>query len=111
MAISGITDFLNKPYYRTSFPEMGIGKNDRGEDNTRDLSNMDIQALVDSLNKESSSYGSRIAFTYNEKAHSVIMKVIDGKTSEVIREIPAKDAVRLVENIREYLGAFIDEKM
>lgn len=111
MAISGITDFFDKPYYRTSFSEKGIGKNDKDEDNTEDVSKTDMQALVDTLNKESSSYGERIAFSYNEKAHSVIMRVIDSKTSEVLREIPAKDAVRLVENIREYLGMIIDEKM
>ena len=110
MAISGITDFLSKPYYGTSFSENGIGKNDKGEDNI-DVSKIDMQDLVNSLNKEASSYGERIAFTYNEKAHSVIMRVIDSKTSEVIREIPAKDAVKLVESIKEYLGMIIDEKM
>ena len=109
MAISGISDFFDKPYHRTSFSEKGIGKNDTGNRDIEDAPMVDVQALVNSLN-ESLPYGERVAFSYNEKAHSVIMKVIDNKTSEVIKEIPAKDAVKLVENIREYLGTIIDEK-
>jgi len=110
MAISAISDVFDKPYYKPSFSENNVGKNDNSEKNTKDISQVEMQVLVGLLNKESSSYGERIAFSYNEKANSIIMKVIDGKTSEVIKEIPPKDVVRLVENIREYLGIIIDEK-
>ena len=108
MAISGISDFLDKPHFQTSFAEKGIGKND--ENNVEDVSKVDMKALVDLLNKESSSHGERITFSYNEKVNSVIMEVINDKTLEVVKEIPARDAVKLVENIRDYLGVLVDEK-
>jgi len=110
MAISGISDSFDKPYFQVLFSEKGIGKNNAGENNVEDVSKIDMEALVNSLNKESSAYGERITFSYNEKTNSVIMKVIDEKTLEIVKEIPAKDAVKLVENIREYLGVIIDEK-
>ena len=115
MAISGIINSFDQPYYRASFSEKGIGKNDISDTNVNSIEiedavdKIDMEALVNSLNKESSLYGERITFSYNEKAHSVVMKVINDKTSEVIREIPARDAVKLAENIREYLGTIIDE--
>jgi flagellar protein FlaG len=109
MAISGVSDSFDKPYFQASFSEKGVGKNDTNENNAEDLSRIDMQSLVNLLNKESSSYGERITFSYNEKANSIIMRVIDDKTLEVVKEIPPKDAVKLVENIREYVGVLIDE--
>ena len=113
MAISGISDSFEKPYFQPSFSEKGVGKNDTSESKMEDISNIDMQSLVSSLNelnKESSSFGERISFSYNEKTNSIIMKVIDNKTMEVVKEIPPKDAIKLAENIREYIGILIDEK-
>jgi uncharacterized FlaG/YvyC family protein len=38
------------------------------------------------------------------------MKVTDPKTQEVVRQIPSKDVLRILENIHDMIGVFIDEQ-
>jgi flagellar protein FlaG len=51
----------------------------------------------------------RVSFSYHEGTNRVIMKVINPDTQEVIREVPAKNVIRLLEHIQEYIGMFVDE--
>jgi uncharacterized FlaG/YvyC family protein len=37
------------------------------------------------------------------------MKVINPDTQEVIREVPARNVIKLLEHIQQYLGMFVDE--
>jgi uncharacterized FlaG/YvyC family protein len=39
----------------------------------------------------------------------VIMRVTDTVTNEIIREIPPKEMIRLLEHIHEMIGMFVDE--
>ncbi len=66
-------------------------------------------AVVDKLNKSVDRFNGKLSFHYHEKTHRVIMKVIDPSTDEVLREIPAKDAIKLLEHIQDFLGVIIDE--
>ena len=73
------------------------------------LSNDNAADIVDTLNSAAKSINKRISFSYHEKANRVIMKVTDTKTNEIIREIPPKEMIRLLEHIHEMIGMFVDE--
>ncbi len=64
---------------------------------------------MDRLNKSIETMNERVSFSYHEGTNRVIMKVINPDTQEVIREVPAKNVIRLLEHIQEYIGMFVDE--
>lgn len=49
-------------------------------------------------------------FTYHEKINRVSIKIFNSETKEVIREIPAEEALEMVEKFYEMAGIIVDEK-
>ncbi|HOO72135.1 MAG TPA: flagellar protein FlaG [Spirochaetota bacterium] len=76
---------------------------------SRDLTKSEIYEAVEKLNSAMSDFRERISFSYHEKTNRIIVKVIDSATNEVVREIPPKDLIKLLEHIKEYMGMFVDE--
>ena len=68
-----------------------------------------IDNLVDALNSAAKSVNQRVQFSFNDKTDRVIMKFINDRTGEVIREIPPKEMIRLLERMHELIGMFVDE--
>ncbi|MDY6968348.1 MAG: flagellar protein FlaG [Spirochaetota bacterium] len=77
--------------------------------NNTTLTRENVENAVDALNSAAKSVDRRISFTYNKKANRVIMKVSDLHTNDIIREIPPKEVVKLLERFHELLGMFVDE--
>lgn len=77
--------------------------------NDRAPSREKVLESVDQLNHASNQLNERLSFSYNEKVNRIIVKVINGSTNEVIREIPPRDIIKLVEHIQNYLGMIVDE--
>ena len=53
--------------------------------------------------------GPKLQFNVNEELGSVIVKVVDPTTNQVIKEIPSPDIQRLKMNIRRAIGVLFDE--
>ena len=76
------------------------------------ISKQEIESMVNTLNSVGESVGNvdrRMSFYYNEKANRVVMKIMDTQSNEVVKEIPPKEMVRLLESIHEFIGMFVDE--
>ncbi len=73
------------------------------------LSTENINNIVDTLNSAAKSVNQRVSFSFHEKTNRVILKFINGNTNEVIREIPPKEMIRLLERMHEMIGMFVDE--
>jgi flagellar protein FlaG len=69
----------------------------------------EIATAVDRLNKSIETMNERVSFSYHEGTNRVVMKVINPDTQEVIREVPARNVIKLLEHIQQYLGMFVDE--
>ncbi len=69
----------------------------------------EMAELTGRLNNVVDGINARISFSYNDKANRIVVKVINTETSEVIREVPPKEIIRLLEHMREYLGIMVDE--
>ncbi|MFH0976092.1 MAG: flagellar protein FlaG [Spirochaetota bacterium] len=65
--------------------------------------------LIDTLNSAAKSVNQRVSFSFSDKTNRVIMKFLDGDTNEVVREIPQKEMIRLLEHMHELIGMFVDE--
>lgn len=69
----------------------------------------DIIATLEKLNRSLDDAKEKISFTYHEVNKRVIIKVINNETREVVREIPARDIVKLSEHLQEFIGMLVDE--
>ncbi len=79
------------------------------EDKSKDLTREEISNLIDKLNNGVRDIHERMSFSFHEKTHRVVVKIINSETDEVIREIPPKDAIKLLEHIQDFLGMVVDE--
>ncbi len=50
----------------------------------------------------------RYSYSVNEETGGVVVKILDGNTSEVIREIPSKELQELRERLHDGISTFID---
>ena len=51
-----------------------------------------------------------LEFKYNDKINNFSVFVIDKQTDKIIREIPSKDALKLMEKMKELVGMLFDKK-
>jgi flagellar protein FlaG len=75
----------------------------------RELSREEIADVVDRLNSGVRDMHERLSFSFHEKTQRVVVKIVNTDTNEVIREIPAKEAIKLLEHIQDFLGMMVDE--
>ena len=73
------------------------------------LTKDNIDNLVDTLNSAAKSINERVSFSFHEKTNRVIMKFSNSETNEVIREIPPKEMIKLLEHMHDLIGMFVDE--
>lgn len=72
--------------------------------------NAQIKADAQQLQKLSDIVmGRKIQFNVSEELGTVIVKVVDPSTNQVIKEIPSADIQRLKINIRKAIGVLFDE--
>ncbi len=76
---------------------------------TKGLSDEERKELVASLNETISGINERISFTIHEKTKRIVVRVINPQTHEVMREIPTKEAMRLLEHLQDFIGMLVDE--
>ena len=70
----------------------------------------ELEHLTEQLNKEMNSLNTNLEFKYNKKIDNFVVFVIDKRTDKVIREFPPKEALRLMEKMRELVGMLFDKK-
>ena len=76
----------------------------------REASRDEIDKALGMLNKAADSVDNRVSFEYNEKTKRLVMRMTDPMTNEVVNQFPSKDALRILENIHDMIGMFIDEQ-
>ncbi|HOW83483.1 MAG TPA: flagellar protein FlaG [Spirochaetota bacterium] len=88
-------------------PEYGKGSGEAAA--AKSLTKKEIYESLDRLNAAMSDFNERISFSYHEKTNRIIVKVIDSHTNEVVREIPPKDMIKLLEHLKDSMGILVDE--
>ena len=76
----------------------------------REASREEIDRAVNELNGAANKVDPRVSFEFNEKTKRLVMKMTDPSTSEIIKQMPSRDVLRILENIHDMLGVFIDEQ-
>lgn len=75
----------------------------------KELKKEDLEFYVDKFNEvlKSSTY---LKFEVHEKLDTIMIKIIDDKTKEVLKEVPPKKILDMVANLMELAGVVIDER-
>ncbi|MDD5092524.1 MAG: flagellar protein FlaG [Candidatus Wallbacteria bacterium] len=73
------------------------------------LTELEIQQAVDRINHAMSLFSKRIRVVFSEGEHEKTAKVLDLKTSELLREVPIDKIMELDSAIQDTLGIFVDE--
>ena len=70
----------------------------------------DVKADAQQLQKMSDLVsGRKLQFNVNNELGSVVVKVVDPNTKEVLKEIPSEDMQKFKINIRKTIGALFDQ--
>lgn len=85
--------------------ESSDGKN---EPEKESASEEQIQQAIDEINKRARD--SEAVFGIHEKTNRVTIKIVDKKTKDVIKEVPAEKTLDLIAKAWELAGLLVDEK-
>jgi flagellar protein FlaG len=72
---------------------------------------LDLEKNLDILRDAFQMFNRRLKFSVNKEIDRVVVKVLDGTTDKVIKEIPPEEIQRLVARIRETIGILFDEEI
>jgi len=70
----------------------------------------ELQKLTEELNKALNPLNTTLKFQFNDKVDELMVKVVDTHSDKVIREYPPKEALDLMEKMREVVGLLFDKK-
>jgi flagellar protein FlaG len=77
----------------------------------QDLPGQDLDHAAKILEQTFRLFNKRFKITVNDEIERVVVKVIDGNTDKVIKEIPPQELQRLIARIKETIGLLFDEKI
>jgi len=80
------------------------------ESRDRDKLKQELRKLTEELNKALNPLNTTLKFKFNDKVEELMVKVVDTQNNKVIREYPSKEALELMEKMREVVGLLFDKK-
>lgn len=75
------------------------------------INEKDVKNAVDKLNDFLKDDETHAEYSYHDKLkHDLIIKIVDDKTGQVIKEIPPKKILDMIAKMCEMVGILIDKK-
>lgn len=84
-------------------------KNDKNEHTLGEPSEDAIKDVVSQVNSKVKN-GTKCEFSYHEGTHRICITIKDKETDEVVREIPPKESLDMLQRLWEMAGLIVDEK-
>ncbi|MBP2033815.1 flagellar protein FlaG [Clostridium algifaecis] len=76
----------------------------------KDVSEKDVKKAVDKVNKLMEDTSTHLKYEVYGKFRNIMVSIIDNNTNKVIKEIPPKSIVDMVDKLCEMAGIFLDKK-
>lgn len=70
----------------------------------------ELERITEELNKALNPLNTTLKFKFDDKVDELVVKVVDTKDNRVIREYPPKEALELMQKMRELIGLLFDKK-
>lgn len=77
---------------------------------TSEVSAEELQAAIDRLNELMKDGQRSLAFSVDDELGEVVVKVMDKKTDELIRQIPNEEALKFAKNLEGVLGVIFNDR-
>lgn len=74
------------------------------------LTKEDLETVAADLSDFMQSLNTDIEFSIHEKSGRMMVKVVDIKTHDVLKEFPPEELLDTIGAIRDYVGALLDKK-
>ncbi len=74
------------------------------------LTKDDLETVAADLSDFMQSLNTDIEFSIHEKSGRMMVKVVDTKTHDVLKEFPPEELLDTIGAIRDYVGALLDKK-
>ncbi|WP_319402076.1 flagellar protein FlaG [uncultured Anaeromusa sp.] len=71
----------------------------------------ELKTMSYAMNRFVEMLTSDLKFEVHEKTHEVMVKFVNTKTGEVLKEYPPKEYLDMIARIRDYVGMMIDKKI
>jgi flagellar protein FlaG len=79
--------------------------------NTKDIDESKVKNAVDKINKLLEDKSTHLVYEAHDSfKHDIIIKIVDNKTNEVVREVPPRKLLDMVAKLCELAGVFINQK-
>jgi len=78
---------------------------------SKGITDEQIHQTAKELNSAVKVLNTRLSFTVDGKTGKNIIRIVDGESGKVIRQIPPEEALRISERIKELLGGLVDKHM
>ena len=70
-----------------------------------------LEKAIKGMNDFLSASNTHLKFQYHEKLKEYYVTIVDGKTDEVVKEIPSKKLLDMFAAMNEYIGLMVDKKI
>lgn len=80
------------------------------ETKERPVSEEQVSKAVETINKLFEDKSTYVQYEVYGKMRSITIKILDNRTNEVIKEIPPKKLIDMVDKLCELAGVLVDEK-
>ena len=71
----------------------------------------ELKTMSYAMNRFVEMLTSDLKFEVHDKTHEVMVKFVNTKTGEVLKEYPPKEYLDMIARIRDYVGMMIDKKI
>lgn len=106
-SVSSLDSLANK----SSPGNQGLQTNTNVSNNAKNVSAQDIKNLVKKLNDSIGTLNDSVKFSYSEDAKALVVKVVDSKTGQVIRQIPPEELIKLEANLSQSVGIIFNKEV
>ncbi|MGE4546559.1 MAG: flagellar protein FlaG [Desulfurella sp.] len=77
----------------------------------KSMSKNDVKNLVEKLNSSIGTLNNSVKFSYSEDAKALVVKVVDSKTGQVIRQIPPEELIKLEASLSQSIGIIFNKEV
>lgn len=101
---------LNKPT-AVNKSEAGKNQSQSGDAGKEELTREDVSKLTEHLNKFMVTVNADLRFEMHEGTQRLMVKFIDIKNNQVIKEFPPHELLDTLAAIRDYVGVLLDKRV
>ncbi len=92
-------------------PRLVVEKKDNVSSAREEVPREEVQQATEKLNRLMGLVERRLKFEIHDESNRVMVKIIDEKSGEILREVPPKKVLDMLSSFADYVGLLVDKKV